>query len=303
VAKRASVPEQRSSVANESAGDQGGADGPVVDSSSAPALRIGGMALENGLLLQTARYWAAAVREEGGSISVVSGTKGVDLSGQSNGRLPILRGLARMVDALRVLPTIKRRVGSAVLPLETPRMIGALGVSALLTPGSRRAGGSVAKRETGALLLGLVPVLLALRDSQLAGYHGAEHKAIDEYERGARGLDVEGAVREHDRCGSSLVAPMIATTLAGNVVLRRLVREPSPLAVTVTGLLSLGSALEIFRWGTLRPDSLLAKGLSRSSYLLQHFFTTREPTEEQIEVARSALAELLRLEANSVSGQ
>lgn len=259
-------------------------------------LRIGGMALENGLMLQTARHWAAAVREKEGTISVVSGAKGVDLSGQSNGRLPILRGLARMVDALRVMPTLKRRVDSAVLPLETPRMIGALGLSALLTAGNRRTRGSVAKRETRALLLGLLPVLFALRDSRLAGYHGAEHKAIDEYERGTRGLDVEGAVREHDRCGSSLVAPMIATTLAGNVVLRRLVRKPSALAVAVTGLLSLGSALEIFRWGTLRPDSLVAKGVSGSSYLLQHFFTTREPSSEQMDVARSALAELLRLE-------
>jgi uncharacterized protein YqhQ len=263
---------------------------------SGPTLRIGGMALENGLLLQTARHWVAAVREPEGSISVVSGTKRVDLSVHGNGRLPILRGLARLLDAFRVLPTLKHRLGSAVLPLETPRMMGALGLSALLTAGTRRAGGSAAGREARAMLVGLIPVLFALRDSRLAGYHGAEHKAIDEYERGARGLDVEGAVREHNRCGSSLVAPMIATTLAGNVVLRGLIKEPSPLAVAVTSLLSLGSALELFRWGTLRPDSLLARGVSRSSYLLQHFFTTREPTEEQMDVARRGLAELLRLE-------
>lgn len=266
------------------------------ESGSAPTLRIGGMALENGLLLQSARHWVAAVREPEGSISVVSGVKGVDLSGHSNGRLPILRGLARLMDAFRVLPTLKRRVGSAVLPLESPRMMGALGLSAFLTATTRKTGGSVAGRETKALLVGLIPVLFALRDSRLAGYHGAEHKTIDEYERGIRGLDVGGAVREHARCGSSLVAPMIATTLAGNVVLRRLVRDPSPLAVAVTGLLSLGSALELFRWGTLRPESLLARGVSRSSYLLQHFFTTREPTEEQMDVARTGLAELLRLE-------
>ncbi len=287
---------QGAAISGEGSGAPSAVDGGMSEPTSGPTLRIGGMALENGLLLQTARHWVAAVREPEGSISVVSGTKRVDLSVHGNGRMPILRGLARLLDAFRVLPTLKHRLGSAVLPLETPRMMGALGLSALLTAGTRRAGRSAAGREARAMLVGLIPVLFALRDSRLAGYHGAEHKAIHEYERGARGLDAKGAVREHDRCGSSLVAPMIATTLAGNVVLRGLIKEPSPLAVAVTSLLSLGSALELFRWGTLRPDSLLARGVSRSSYLLQHFFTTREPTEEQMDVARTGLAELLRLE-------
>ena len=262
-------------------------------------LRMGGMALENGLLLQTARYWAVAVREDDGSISVVSGAKGLDLSGHSDGGTPILRGLSRLFDSLRVLPAIKRRAGSAVLPVEAPRMIRALGASALLTAAARRTGGSVAGRETRALILGLVPMLLSLRDSRLAGYHGAEHKAIDAYEREVRGLDSAGATREHDRCGSSLVAPFIVTTLAGNVVLRRLVRRPSPAAVAFTNLLSLGSALELFRWSTLRPRSLVGRSVRQSSYLLQHFLTTREPSEDQMEVARSALEELLRLEGRA----
>lgn len=262
-------------------------------------LRIGGMALENGLLLQTARNWAVGVREEDGSIRVVSGGKGADFSGSADGRLPIVRGLARLTDALRVIPSVKRKVGSAVLPFETKRMLGALGISSLLTAGARRVPGTTAERETRALLLGLAPVLLALRDSDLASYHGAEHKAIDEYERGMRGQDAAGAVREHDRCGTSLVAPLVVTTLAGNVVMRRLVKRPSPLAALVSGLVSLGSALEIFRWTVRRPDTLLARGFSRSSYLLQHFLTTREPSREQMEVARAALDELLRVESGS----
>lgn len=257
------------------------------------------MALENGLLLQTARTWVAGVREVDGSIRVTSGAKGVDLSGPAEGRLPLLRGLARLGDALRAIPSMKRKARSAVLPFETPRMWGALGLSTLLTAGARRLPGSVSGKETRALMIGLAPVLLALRDSELAGYHGAEHKAIDEYERGARGLDAAGAVREHDRCGSSLVAPLVVTTLAGNVVLRKMFRRPSPATVLVGSLVSLGSALEIFRWTVRRPETLVARGFSRSSYLLQHFFTTREPTGEQMEVARATLAELLRLEGRA----
>jgi uncharacterized protein YqhQ len=254
------------------------------------------MALENGLLLRTSRHWAVSVREDDGAISVTSGAKRGDLSQYNEGRMPIVRGLTRLADSLRVLPSLKRRAGSAVLPVEAPRMMRALGLSMVMTAATRRAGGSVAKRETTALLLGLAPVLLALRDSRLAGYHGAEHKAIGEYELEVQGLDPDGAVKEHERCGSSLVAPFIVTTLAGNVVLRRLVRRPSPGAVALTSLLSLGSALELFRWATLRPDSLVGRSVSASSYMLQHFFTTREPTADQMEVARAAFAELLRLE-------
>ncbi|MHB0979500.1 MAG: DUF1385 domain-containing protein [Thermoleophilia bacterium] len=260
------------------------------------------MALENGLLLQTARNWTVAVREDDGSIRVVSGAKGIDLSTSADGRVPLLRGLARLGDALRVIPSVKRKAGSAVLPFETRRMLGALGLSTLLTAGARHAPGSVTGRETRALLIGLAPVLMALRDSELAGYHGAEHMAIDEYERRARGLDVQGAVREHDRCGSSLVTPLVVTTLVGNVVLRKIFRRPSPLTVLMGSLVSLGSALEIFRWTVRRPDSVVARGFSRSSYLLQHFFTTREPSGEQMDVARAALAALLRLEGEAFTG-
>ena len=37
-------------------------------------------------------------------------------------------------------------------------------------------------RETIIGLLGLIPALAALRDPDLAAYHGAEHKAIGAYE-------------------------------------------------------------------------------------------------------------------------
>lgn len=280
-------------------GREGGGAGESM--ANALPLRVGGMALENGLLLQTARHWAAAVREADGSVGVTSGTKRFGTQVGAEGGVPILRGLARLADSFSVIPALKRRRGSAILPFETPRILGALGLSTLVTAASRRLGGSQATQETRALFLGLVPVLLALRDSDLAAYHGAEHKAIDEYELTMRGEDAAGAVREHARCGSSLVAPMVATSLAGNIVMRSFMRKPSPATVALGSLLSLGSALEIYRWAGKRPDSLVARGLARSSYLLQHFFTTREPSEEQMEVAREALTELLRLEGKVVS--
>ena len=47
----------------------------------------------------------------------------------------------------------------------------------------------------------------ALRGGDLASYHGVEHKAIGGYEDDC---DAAEATKEHDRCGSNLVAPMLA---------------------------------------------------------------------------------------------
>ena len=46
-----------------------------------------------------------------------------------------------------------------------------------------------AARELGSTLVGLVPPLVALRCRELAGYHGAEHKAIGGYEHGVEAVD------------------------------------------------------------------------------------------------------------------
>ena len=56
-------------------------------------------------------------------------------------------------------------------------------------------------------MLGVLPALAALRDRDLAAYHGVEHKAIGAYEKGS--LDPATAPKEHERCGSNLIAPML----------------------------------------------------------------------------------------------
>ncbi len=275
---------------------------PAVDRQG---VRIGGMALANGLLLQSPRYWAAAVRKEDGTIEVVSGDKQARLSSSTDdGRLPLVRGLARLAEALSVIPAVKSRLRSAVLPYEEPRMLAAFGLSSLATYGLRRVGRPTVGRELAAVGLGLAPVLAALRGSPTAGYHGAEHKSIGEYERVVRGRPAETATKEHERCGSNLVGPLLATSIAGNALVRRLKPRSGPATMLTTALVSTGLALEVFRWMSRHPGSKVAAGLSRPGHLLQQFFTTKEPTPEQMEVARAALSEILRLEdAESAAGQ
>ena len=73
------------------------------------------------------------------------------------------------------------------------------------------------------------PALFALRGGELAAYHGVEHKAIAAYEARTTRTRADAA-KEHDRCGSHLVAPMLAANLAGTLLLRRVLEKPGPLA-------------------------------------------------------------------------
>jgi uncharacterized protein YqhQ len=258
-------------------------------------LRVGGMALENGLLLHSPRYWAAAIRDDDGAVTVASGEKSA-LGAVGRSRVPLVRGVARLVDALALLPAVKAKLGRAVLPVEAPRMLAAVGVAAALTLGVRRERGSVVRQELGAAALALVPAMIALKNSRLAGYHGAEHKSIGEYERVLRGEDPEGATKEHERCGSNLMGPLLAANLIGNVLVRKVSRRPTPGATLAAGLLSVGSAMELFRWMSRHPESKVAHALGLPGDIMQRFVTTDEPDSGQMEVAHAALAELLRLE-------
>jgi uncharacterized protein YqhQ len=139
----------------------------------------------------------------------------------------------------------------------------------------------------------VLPSLVALRGGDLAAYHGVEHKAIGAYEQDA---DARAATKEHDRCGSHLMAPMIAANLAGAAVLRRVLDRPSPAANAAVQLASLGAAVEVFAWSERHAQTATARALRRPGHERQRVLGTREPTDEQLEVGRAALEEILRAE-------
>ena len=77
-------------------------------------------------------------------------------------------------------------------------------------------------------------------------YHGVEHKAIAAYEQGDD--DARDAAKEHDRCGSHLLAPLLAANLAGAALLRRAVERPGKAAQLGVQLAAAGAAVEVFAW-------------------------------------------------------
>ena len=255
-------------------------------------LRLGGMALRNGLLVHGPTHWAAAVRTKEGGIKVASGRKPA-LGGELN--VPGVRGIAKLAEAFAVIPLVKRALPEARLPMQDPRTLGTMAAAAAAGHGLRSAGPRTVAREVAIAGISLLPAMLALRGGDLASYHGVEHKAIAGYERDE---DASEAEKEHDRCGSNLVAPMLASAVAGNVAVRRAgLRGPAADGAVALG--SMAIAIELFGWAERHPNSRMTRWLRRPGHEIQRAIGTREPTPEQLEVGRAALDEILRVEGNA----
>src|SRR5919204_5031184 len=93
-------------------------------------LRLGGMALRNGLLVHGPTHWAVAVRKPDGEIKVASGEK-PRLQGKI-AEAPGLRGVVRLGEAFALIPLIKRRVPEVALPFEDARVATAMVASSAL---------------------------------------------------------------------------------------------------------------------------------------------------------------------------
>src|SRR3954453_12978584 len=141
-------------------------------------IRLGGMALVNGVLVHGPTSWACAVRTADGRVKVVAEPKRVV---GSSLRVPLLRGPARLVEAFAFLPRVKRAVPEAVFPVEGKRMLAMLAGTAEATQVVRRAHLRTSARELVTALISLAPAMLSLREGALAAYHGAEHIAIGSY--------------------------------------------------------------------------------------------------------------------------
>jgi uncharacterized protein YqhQ len=251
-------------------------------------VRLGGMALGNGVLVHGPTSWACAVRAESGEVKVASGRKEVLAPGVSS---PFLRGPVRLFESVAFLPRLKRVLPEARLPFESTRTIGVVALTAALSGGVRRLRLNAGVAETLASLLALAPALASLREGSLANYHGAEHIAIGSYEHETH------VTKEHERCGSHLIGPMLAAGTIGNVLAGRVPTRYRAAARIGASVGAIALSTEVFTWMTRNPDRRLARALARPGHELQHRFATAEPTAAQLEVADAALQACLALEA------
>jgi len=250
-------------------------------------LRLGGMALQNGVLVHGPRTWGAAVRLPDGTIKTASGPKPRLGVGDS---VPLVRGALRLAEAFAVLPAMKRGLPEARLPFERPAVAVALVAASTGASLVRRSSLPLVPREAAVVMASLAPALVALRGEELTAYHGAEHVSIGSYETGER------ASKEHDRCGSHLVGPLtIATALAGAAAELAPARHRTA-ARLVGAVGAVGAAVEVFGWMARNPEKRLSRALARPGTELQRRLSTSEPSAAQLEVAEAALQTVIAAE-------
>jgi uncharacterized protein YqhQ len=248
------------------------------------------MALANGVLVHGARHWSCAVRTAEGELKIASGLKPVRSADIAN---RLVRGPARIVEIFALLPEVRRQLPEAKLPFQRPGVIGAMVGSMVAIQVVRRTRFSPLAQESLAAVLALGPAVVALRGTALASYHGAEHISIGSYEHG------EPRTREHERCGSHMIGPLLVTTAVGSALASRAPKHLRPVARLGAAAGSVAAAVEVFSWMVANENHPLARALARPGHELQQRLVTAEPSPEQLEVANAALQECLRLESGA----
>ena len=262
-----------------------------------------GQAVPEGILLRRGERFSLAVRRPDGTILVRTGRLPPAALRGPAAKIPVLRGVLAVAEALRGAAFAARSLGggaglsgllaSAVgglalflLPEQITRLSGARRKSPLLAALLEGAG------RFGALLGYLAIASQNPQVRRLFQYHGAEHKAVNAFEREGRtdGEAIRRASRLHARCGSVFAALLsllsgLASPPEGRPPFVRVTEEAA------RALLLVGLAYELARWAA-RSDFPLARALLAPGFLLQ-LLATKEPGDDQIEVARAALVGLL----------
>ncbi len=150
-----------------------------------------------------------------------------------------------------------------------------------------------------AMLVAYVWVIGFFRDiGRVYMYHGAEHKAINAFEGGARlnVLDMLPFSIRHPRCGTNF---LLIVGLLAILVFAPLGRPSSWFLLIGSRIVLIpviaGLAYEAIKWGAAHIEHPIVSALMAPGLALQGL-TTREPDSSQLEVAGAALREVLRLE-------
>ena len=285
---------------------------------------IGGQAVIEGVMMKSPKNWTVAVRDQKGNIHL----KKERLAEIPRFlKLPVLRGVVALFHALMLGIRAIEFSASKAYEEETEENLGkfsiavtilvsmllGIGLFILLPLYATKLAGHVFEGIAKSSLLfnltdGVLRVFVFLCYVLLIGlwkemarifmYHGAEHKVIHAYEEGKQ-LTIEN-VRDnsplHPRCGTSfLLIVMVVSILAFSFIPQDWPFLYKFLSRIVLIPLIAGLSFEFLKFSSRWSHNPVMHMLVFPGLLLQRL-TTREPDEAQLEVAISALKEVLRLE-------
>jgi uncharacterized protein YqhQ len=306
-------------------------------------IRVGGQAVIEGIMMRAPRTFTVVVRRPDGDLSIREDRWYSPMEKWPILKKPFLRGCIVLYEALfngiqaltysaqealgeeeeklgpwALAGTIALALGGAILLFVIVPHVATLGVGWLI-------GADLGVRSVWfhvidgiikvSIFVGYILLISLLNEiKRVFQYHGAEHKSIHAYEKGEE-LTVENARKHptlHARCGTAFlllvlvfsiflftaVFPFVPNDLFGNRVLTNMFF----IFVKILLLLPIaGCSYEIIRLGEKLNNPILNLLLLPGLWLQK--LTTREPSDDQIEVALVALKKTLEKEEKWAAGE
>ena len=286
-----------------------------------PSLAFGGQAVMEGVMMRSKNHLVISVRQPNKEII----TKSEELHSLSEKyrflKIPFLRGILALFETLYA--GIKGIYVSANVALDEEESFNTKEIAVIVALSlclsillfsvlpyvltyqlSMIKGGVLFNIIEGVVRLSFLLAYLAVISlfgdfKRIFQYHGAEHTAINAYEAGVE-LNVENAKRFsrfHARCGTSFL--LIVTLIS--ILFFSLVSSPDywvRLSYRIL-LIPVISAVsyELLKLSDKYKSSIIVRALVAPGVALQHL-TTRQPDDEMLEVALTAVKEVERLHKN-----
>ena len=285
---------------------------------------IGGQAVIEGVMMKSPKNWTVAVRDQKGGIhlkkerltelprflklpvirgvvalfhALMLGIQAIEFSASKAYEEEAEESLGKFSIVMTILVSILLGIGLFILlPLYVTKLVG------LVFEGVAKY--SLLFNLTDGLLRVFVFLVYVLvigvwkEMGRIFMYHGAEHKVIHAYEEGKE-LTVENARDNsplHPRCGTSfLMIVMVVSILAFSFIPQDWPFLYKFLSRIVLIPLIAGSSFEFLKLSARWEHNPVMHALIFPGLMLQRL-TTREPDDAQLEVALSALKEVLKLE-------
>jgi uncharacterized protein YqhQ len=288
-------------------------------------MRVGGQAIMEGVLMRSPNFWGMAIRTPSGDMDLRAERFRSVTRRSKLFRLPIIRGAVSLGETLWL--GVKALTISANIALGEEEVLSKKEIAGtlvfalvlgfglfLLAPvlGTKGLGFLIGSSIQNPVLFNLVEgvIRIAIFVAYLLGitflskdikrffaYHGAEHKAIKVYERGeelipqnARKLDTS-----HVRCGTSFVLYVLVLS----ILIFSLLGVQGWLYMLVSRIIVIpivaGLAFEFIMWSARHQDSPLVRALVWPGLRMQKL-TTREPSDDMVEIAMASLGKVLSME-------
>lgn len=303
-------------------------------------INYGGQAVIEGVMMRGSRALSVAVRNPQGDIVVHTEPLDARIYGGRLARVPFLRGLTLLWDALGL--GIRSLLFSAEVALQEEGNVNDAGEPEKVFEGPLQwtlvafslslsillffvvptfvahfferilelehlpvAVNFIEGMVRLALLIGYIWAIGRMADvKRLYGYHGAEHKTINAYEANAE-LTPTSVARfplEHPRCGTAFLLSVVVISIVIYSLLPQLDLIPRILSRLALLPVVAGIAYEFLKFTAAHQDNALIRLITRPNLALQRL-TTREPDMEMLAVAIAAFENVLAYERSQATVQ